>query len=287
MDNLKVIPNTILHSARQHRPFIYDARYLPNGQPKRVVIFIHGFKGFKDWGHFNLMANEFAREGFVFVKANLSHNGTTPEKPLEFADLEAFGQNNFSIELDDVGTLIDHISGGHSPIPASEMAQDSCFLIGHSRGGAVALLKAAEDDRVKALATWAAIHDIDQRWPEAFVAEWKTKGVQYIYNSRTEQQMPLYYQLAEDYFRNKKRLDIPELSPKLKQKLLIIHGTADETVPVSAARALADRTPQAHLFLVENANHTFGGKHPFADSVLPKDSTLIIRKTIDFFKEIE
>lgn len=286
MDKLQLVPDTLLESAHNQRPFIYDARYLATGKPKPVIIFIHGFKGFKDWGPFNLMADKFAEEGFVFVKLNLSHNGTTPDNPVEFADLEAFGRNNFSIEQDDIGTLMDHLAGGDSAIPPSEANLQQFFLIGHSRGGAAAILKAAEDDRVKALATWASIHDIDQRWPNEFISEWKEKGIQYIFNARTNQQMPLYYQLAEDYFNNRERLDIPRLVPQLKQPFLIVHGTNDETVPVKAAQQLAKWNRNTELFLVEEANHTFGGQHPFEKSVLPEDTSLVIKKTIDFFKKV-
>ena len=49
------------------------------------------------------MADRFADAGFVFVKFNLSHNGTTIEHPIDFVDLEAFGNNNFAKELDDLG----------------------------------------------------------------------------------------------------------------------------------------------------------------------------------------
>lgn len=286
MDKLQLIPDTTLESAHNQRPFIYDARYLATGKPKPVVIFIHGFKGFKDWGPFNLIADRFAEEGFVFIKLNLSHNGTTPENPVEFADLEAFGHNNFSIEQDDIGTLMDHLASGKSAIPFSEASLQSFSLIGHSRGGAAAILKAAEDDRVNSLATWASIHDIDQRWSDDFVEDWKKKGVQHIFNSRTNQQMPLYYQLAEDYINNRARLDIPKLVPQLKQPFLIVHGTNDETVPVHAARQLAKWKPDAELFLVEEANHTFGGQHPLENSVLPEDTSLVIKKTIDFFKKV-
>ncbi|WP_435524823.1 hypothetical protein [Chryseobacterium indoltheticum] len=39
------------------------------------------------------------------VKFNFSHNGTTVEDPENFADLEAFGNNNYSKELSDLGVL--------------------------------------------------------------------------------------------------------------------------------------------------------------------------------------
>ena len=286
MENIQHITNTILHSKHHKRPFIYDARYQPTGKPKPVIIFIHGFKGFKDWGPFNLIADYFAREGFVYVKLNLSHNGTTPDSPMDFVDLEAFGQNNFTLELNDIGTLLDHLESANSPIPETEADLSRLFLIGHSRGGGLAILKAAEDPRVKALASWAAIHDINQRWPEEFIEEWRKKGVQYIYNSRTNQQMPLYFQIVQDFTDHKQRLDIPTAVANMKQAQLIIHGTADETVPYEAAREMSRWNPKAQLFLIEEANHTFGGKHPFTDSVLPKDTLATISQTVDFFKKV-
>ena len=285
MEKLQSVHNEILQARHHNRPFIFDARYMLTGKAKPVVVFIHGFKGFKDWGPFNLLADVFAREGFVFVKLNLSHNGTTPENPTEFADLEAFGNNNFSIELNDVGTLLDYLSEGRSSIPETEADFSRFFLIGHSRGGGLAILKTNEDKRIHALTTWSAINDVDQRWPEAFVKEWKKKGVQQIYNSRTGQQMPLYFQIVEDYYQNKERLDIPTAVKNMEQPHLIIHGTADETVPVEMAKEMKQWNLNAELFLVEGANHTFGGQHPSENPVLPEDFKLVIEKTIGFFRK--
>lgn len=286
MEKLQHIQNTRLHSPHKNRPFIYDARFMADGKPKPVIIFIHGFKGFKDWGHFNMLADFFAMNNFVYVKLNLSHNGTTPDKPTDFADLEAFGKNNFSIELDDLGTLIDHLEKGESEIPAGEMDFDRLSLIGHSRGGGLAMLKTAEDPRVKACVSWAGIHDLSRRWPQEFIEEWRQKGVQYIYNSRTDQQMPLYFQLAEDFTDNKERLDIPTAVANMKQPLLLIHGTDDETLPYQMAEEMKRWKPDAELFLIKNANHTFGAKHPFENSVLPTDSQTLARNTLEFLKKV-
>ena len=91
---MKFIKNASIQSKHHNRSITYDIRYIENGQPKPILIFVHGFKGFKDWGPFNLVSEYFADLKYVFLKFNLSHNGTTPEAPLEFADLEAFGENN-------------------------------------------------------------------------------------------------------------------------------------------------------------------------------------------------
>ena len=71
-----------------------------------LVIFSHGFKGFKDWGPFNTVSNIFAQSGLNFLKFNFSHNGFSSENPNEFTDLEAFGNNNITIELEDLESVI-------------------------------------------------------------------------------------------------------------------------------------------------------------------------------------
>ena len=86
----------------------YD-EYLPEAP---MVIFVHGFKGFKDWGTHNLLANYFAANGFRFLKFNFSHNGTTADCPVDFADLIAFSENTFSIELQDLNNVIDFACNG-------------------------------------------------------------------------------------------------------------------------------------------------------------------------------
>ena len=90
-------------------PILIDVTYKGNAQPKQVVVFCHGFKGFKDWGPFNKIAAHFAKQEIIFVKFNFSHNGTTVDDPLNFGDLKAFGNNNFCKELDDLSLVLDWI----------------------------------------------------------------------------------------------------------------------------------------------------------------------------------
>lgn len=93
------------------------------------------------------MAQEFAKSGYLFVKYNFSHNGTTVNNQVEITELDAFGKNNFSLELFDLGCVIDFIVSTENL--AEEIDSDKLFLIGHSRGGAITLLKVAEDSRIK------------------------------------------------------------------------------------------------------------------------------------------
>ena len=266
------------------RPFTADATYMPDSQPKPVVIFTHGFKGFKDWGHFNLLARHFAENGFVFVKFNFAYNGTTVEDTSDMHDLEAFGNNNFSLELDDLQALIDLLHEPNPPIQQTELDLKRIYLIGHSRGGGAVLLKAAEEPRVKAVATWAGVSDYDQRWTVAQMEKWKQDGVQHVLNGRTGQQMPLYYQLVEDYYRNRERLDIPQVIKKITQPLLLLHGEQDETLPVQMAHELKNGKPDAELHLLPGTNHSFGGEHPYPHAELPSPARAAADLTIAFFR---
>jgi pimeloyl-ACP methyl ester carboxylesterase len=268
------------------RPFEADATYQATGQPKPVVMFVHGFKGFKDWGHFPLLADFFAEQGFVFVKLNLSHNGIVVGGTGDLEDLDAFGRNNFSIELNDIGQVIDVLfSATAPPVPAAELDLNRLFLVGHSRGGGLVLLKAAEDPRVRALATWAAIAEIHPQWPQAVFDEWQRTGILHVPNTRTGVELPMYYQIVEDYHAARPRLDIAHnVRRKLRQPLLIIHGTEDETVAVAAAHALQQLKPNAELLLVPGATHMFGGAHPWSDAEVPAPARQIAEATAAFFK---
>ena len=66
-------------------PIIGDLTYKKDS--KNLVVFCHGFKGFKDWGCWNLVANLFAENDLKFLKFNFSHNGVTLDNPLKFFDL--------------------------------------------------------------------------------------------------------------------------------------------------------------------------------------------------------
>uniref|UniRef100_A0AAU6WTP2 Alpha/beta fold hydrolase n=1 Tax=Chryseobacterium endophyticum TaxID=1854762 RepID=A0AAU6WTP2_9FLAO len=246
-----IIPNP------ETKDFLADAFYPEGGEKLPLVIFVHGYKGYKDWGAWNLMAEKFVKAGFFFVKFNFSHNGTTVDNPFNFGDLEAFGNNNYSRELSDLGVVIDYFTAD----PAVD--KDKIILIGHSRGGAISIIKTYEDERIHGLITLASVDTLD-RFPknEAF-ENWKRAGVYYVMNGRTKQEMPHYYQFYEDYEKDMHRFDVERATEMAKAYFLIIHGTNDESVNVKNAEHLHLLHPNSELFLIENANHTFGAKEPW------------------------
>lgn len=279
------ILNNLKIDGSRERPIMLDVFYKATGRPKPLVIFCHGFKGFKDWGHFNLIAKTFADAGFVFCKFNFSFNGGTEEQVIDFPDLEAFGQNNISTELNDLGVLIDAWQKPHQFIPDTEVNREHLTVIGHSRGGGSSILKTAEDSRVKQLITLASISQIGRLFENpAFLEKWKKEGVIYIPNGRTLQQMPMYYQYYEDFVLNKERLDIQQAAANIKVPWLIVHGDNDNVVPIQDAKNLNELNPNSELLVIENGDHTFGGMHPWTEDELPDDAKLVLEKSILFLK---
>ncbi|MGB3007152.1 MAG: alpha/beta hydrolase [Chitinophagaceae bacterium] len=279
---MPAIKNIIIPGANK-LPIALDIFFEKEQEKKPVVIYAHGFNGFKDWGNFDLIASSFAAAGFVLVKFNFSHNGTTPENPEEFTNLEAFGNNNYTKQLADLQTVIDWVcdpgNSYHYVIDSNKI-----YLAGHSMGGGIAILQAAADKRIKKLITWASVSECKTPWgdwPPNKIQEWKQSGVAYYNNSRTQKQMPMYYQLYEDYQQHSERLDIQKAMEQLDIPILICHGTADMAVPVEKAYELKSWQPSAQLFITDS-DHVFGRKHPWTENQLPAAMESVIEAILHF-----
>ena len=278
-----ILKNTVIQSKHQ-KPIVLDVFYLDAPVRKPIVIFCHGYKGFKDWGAWNEMAKQIAEAGFCFIKFNFSHNGGTIEQPIDFPDLEAFGNNNYSIELDDLDCVLNWIFV--SLDLKTKVNFDDITLIGHSRGGGIATIKAEEDQRIKKLITLAGVSDFKSRFNEGskeFI-DWKKKGVKYVLNGRTQQQMPHYFQFYEDFMDNEKRLTIKRATSNLKIPHLIVHGNNDTSVSIEEAKALYKWNPESILSIIEGANHVFEVSHPWTKDTLPLEFEKAINIMLDFSK---
>ena len=279
---MKIIKN-IRINGKYNKPILTDIFFKESNQLKSIIIFCHGYKGFKDWGAWNLMAETFANAGFFFVKFNFSHNGGTVEQPTDFPDLEAFGNNNYSKELDDLGNVIDWVSE-NSEIK-NEIDLNEIYLIGHSRGAGIVLLKSNEDPRAKKVISLAGVSDYKSRFPKKEkLQEWKEKQVYFVKNGRTHQEMPHFYQFFRDFEKNEKRLNIKKATKNLEIPLLIIHGNKDTSVSINEAKSLHKWNSKSTFKIIENSNHVFGTAHPWEKERLPEELSEAIETAIDFLK---
>lgn len=277
------LTNKIIQSTKHQKPILYDAFYKNNSVKKTLVIFCHGFKGYKDWGSWNLMAEHFANQNFFFVKFNFSHNGGTIKNPIDFPDLDAFSQNNFIKELNDLEDVINYFRGTKEF--QENIDTKNIILIGHSRGGGVVTLKASQNDSITKVISWAGISDIESRLPKGDeLAYWEKNKIVFIPNSRTKQQMPLDFQFYENFIANKEQLNIKKAVKKIKIPHLIVQGKLDVVVLPQEAENLHKWNASSQLLMLPNVNHALGNKQPWKESILPKEMKTIINKTIKFIK---
>jgi uncharacterized protein len=238
---------------------LIDVRAGGRGSPRPAVVVVPGFKGFKDWGMFPPFADRLARAGLSAVSMNPSGSGV--DDAGDFTLAERFGHNTYSAELDDTLEVVEALARGALGVaPPSSIG-----LVGHSRVGGVGVLAAAEDRRITALATWAAISSVE-RWSPAEQRAWREAGVKEIVNARTGQRLPLYPDVLDDIDSHAAvRLDILGAAGRLAIPWLIVHGAEDESVSSLEAEALhaAARGDLARHLPIAGAGHTFGTVHPW------------------------
>ena len=247
--------------SRLGEPIHGDLRLPDAPGPHPVVVVCHGFKGFKDWGFHPWLGARLAGAGLAAVHFNFSRNGVRAADG-DIEDLEAFARNTLSIERDDLDTVLDAVLAGTL---APSLDPSRLALLGHSRGGGIALLGAAERREAKALVTWASVSHFDRIGDEAVLAEWRRTGAFEVVNSRTGQKLPMGVAFLDDVLANLERLDLAAAAGRVRVPWLLAHGRADETVPFAEAEALrAASGGRALLLALDGAGHTFGAVHPFA-----------------------
>lgn len=270
-----IIPNP------ETRNFLADAFYPDEDGKFPLVIFAHGYKGYKDWGAWELMCQKIAEAGFYVVKFNFSHDGTTVEKPTEFVDLEAFGNNNFTKELSDYKTVIDYFSN------QPQVDSDKITLMGHSRGGGISFIEAFENEKVTALVSMAGVSHFGYRFPSGDrLEDWEKSGVMFTENKRTNQQMPHYYQFYEDYKANEERFNIQYAAQHLEIPVLVIKAGADETVKDNESELLHQWAKNSELKIIEGTSHTFGAREPWDSNDMPEHLSEATNEIISFLKSL-
>lgn len=233
-----------------------------------VVIFVHGYKGYKDWGAWNLMQEYFVSKNIGFVKFNMSHNGGTVDEPIDFSDLDAFGQNRYSWELNDLSIIIEETYR----LIHKELELDiPILLMGHSRGGGIVILEGAKNERVDGIISLAGISDIESRFPTGDELDfWKNEGVRIVLNGRTNQEMPHYYSFYEDFIENKADLNIENACSAIRKPFVQIHGDMDLAVSISEGLNIS-RWTETRIKIIKGGEHTFGSVQPWAQTQLPEE----------------
>jgi uncharacterized protein len=224
---------------------------VPDGARSLAVV-VHGFKGFKDWGFFPWLAQRLTEHRIAVCRFNMSRSGIG-EDPESFDRLDLFFDDTYTKQLADLRTVVAYAQ--------SQLPSLSTFLLGHSRGGGIALLGASAVPSLKGVVVWSPIARAD-RWDDETKRGWRASGALDILNARTKQNMRMSPAILDDYEANAKQLDILAAAAALKVPLLVVHGAKDESVPADEGREIAARARQPNLLVIDRASHTYNAIHP-------------------------
>lgn len=239
---------------------------------ERLAIIIHGFKGFKEWGFFPWLAERLSASGIVACRFDMSRNGIGGD-PETFERLDLFQNDTYSIQLSDLQRVVDHVRSteGFGALPF--------FLIGHSRGGAIALLASRRVRGLAGIVTWSAIASTD-RWDERTKRDWRKSGHLEVLNARTRQVMRMSTAVLDDLEQNRESLDVIGAVESMQIPLFVAHGGNDETVSPEDAEAIAGAHKDASLMVIGTASHTFNAIHPLVH--VPAELDLVAHVTSRF-----
>lgn len=251
----------LIYTGSSGRTSLYDLFLTDVPNKKPLVVFMHGYMGYKDWGCWNLMGEEFVKQGYSFAKFTITHSGTTVNEPKTFVDLEAFGKGGYLKELHDLQFFLNHLEKEH--------AFREFILVGHSRGGGTIVL-GGNDARVRQIHCLGPICDIASRFPKAEkMKAWKQTKVYFYRNSRANIDLPHYFSQYEDFIQHHEELTIELQAKKLNKPVFVYHGSDDTSVEPCEGRLIAQWT-NGQFFLIEDTAHTFDSKEPWAEGYLPK-----------------
>ncbi len=275
----RVIPGAV--SGAEALPVSFDLHLPPGAGPFPVILIQHGFKGFKDWGFFPWLADRLAEEGWAALRFNTSHNGVgLGDDASDFTRPELFARNRPSFERADLQALLDALRRGGEEIPrVADLDREKIGLLGHSRGGYNVILAGLEPG-VRAVVTWASVASCVPGGDAA--RSFSEKGYWDVANARTGQVIRMTRDWWDEVRPLPPSLDARGLLPGIGDRLLLVHGDADTSVPLSQADLLHEASQgRARKVVISGADHVFGARHPFLGPTPQLEEA--VRASVDHF----
>ena len=249
-------------------------------EPERTdpyVLLVHGHRGFMDWSFFPELARRLVEAGFSVVAFNMSGSGIGADLET-FTEREAFARNTYTQEVEDLDAVRAEIDRGR--LPGVDPGRGALF--GHSRGGGMALLHAAQRGDYGSLCLWAPMHRV-ALFGETSRREFAERG--YILSPLAwSEPLRLDRSILDDAEENAEALDIQAACSRLRAPTLIVYGSRDRLLDAGGAAALerAFSPGTATTRIVEGGGHTLGGRHPLREVPDPLEEGLAA--TVEWFR---
>lgn len=209
---------------------------------REIVLLGHGVTGNKDRPFVIALAEALASVGVPVIRFSFSGNGASQGK---------FSESTISKEVEDLGAVIEAVKD-----------RNICY-IGHSMGGAVGVLRAAKDPRIKAVVSLAGMVHTQAFAEREFGAIKPDEGFMW-----DDTNCPLSQSYMDDMARIRSVLNE---APKIRVPWLLVHGVEDDVVPLQDSLDIFEKANEPkQLIKLPGANHVFAGEHtaPMVNAVV-------------------
>jgi len=199
-----------------------------------VVVLGHGVTANKDRPFLVALAEGLGAAGVAALRFSFAGNGGSGGR---------FEESTITKEVDDLGAVLD----------ALEDFDDSRRItyVGHSMGGAVGVLRAAQDPRIEFLVSLAGMVDTRSFAQRKFGDQVPGESTMW-----DKPECPL----SQTYMEDMDRIGtVVELGTEIDVPWLLVHGDADTVVPLQDSRDIAARGVHAQLVELSGVDHVFSG----------------------------
>lgn len=180
--------------------------HLPKIKNPSVVIMCHGFASCKDSLHRIEIAEKFCTSGFATLRFDFYGHGKS------YGSFEEF---TISKGIEDLKTILDWVE------KQKNLNSKKIGVQGSSLGGTIAMLTAAQDARIKCLATWGSPIRFSELLTGKMVKSFEKKGFFELESG---------LRIGKCLYNNMKKHVIARAVEKIALPLLIIHGREDNIV---------------------------------------------------------
>ncbi|CAA3017182.1 uncharacterized protein LOC111386412 isoform X1 [Olea europaea var. sylvestris] len=219
-----------------------------------IVVLCHGFRSSKETSTISSLAVALENEGISAVRFDFAGNGESEG---------SFQYGNYHREVEDLRSVIEYFTGVKRTIIA---------ILGHSKGGNVVLLYASKYHDIHAVVNVSGRYNlkrgIEERLGKDFLERIKKEGFIDV-KKRTGE---VNYRVTEESLMDRLNTNMHEacLSIDERCRVLTVHGSSDEIIPVEDALAFSKIIPNHRLHIIEGADHRYSSHEAeLASVVLP------------------
>ena len=272
--------STAFTIVNDHGLEILGDTHVPEGEPIACAIIVHGFKGYKDYGFIPLLAHDLCARGVLVHRFNLSTSGMTNDIDT-FARPDLFELDTWDRQVQDVRRVVRAVREGEIPGSGHPL-----FLIGHSRGGATALLAGGRYGDELALSCIVTINAVDRccRMSDDEHRATLARGYTITQSTRTKQELRIDANWLQEQIDDPEAHDVLLQASRCEVPVLVMHGDSDDAVDIAAGQAIAHKlnTP---LFVLRGSNHVLNMSNP--SDVKGERSPVLLKATDEITRFID